>query len=346
MLWAGARIPVVRQLLARPDLPTPIVVGAVDAGSNSVHLLVARIADHTLTTLADESAFLGLGDRVRRDGFLGAATRTALVEALVRFGKTAAEHGTTLIAFVGTEPCRRAADAARVVREIEDATGVPLAVLTHEEEALLTLIGATGGVPPADRLVVVDVGGGSSQIVTSAPGGSPSALGLEVGSARLTGTFAEHDPATPDEVDTMRSVVAEGVAELPPGQADTIIAVGGTASNLSKVVRARVIERAALDGALARLLAQPAEASAAEFGIRPQRATLLPAGIVIFEAMLDHYGARELQVLEEGIREGLALALARSGRDWRNRLKDLVRGWRTMTSPRELESEPGDGPPQ
>ena len=122
------------------------VVGAsVDVGSNSVHLLVARVDDHQLRSLADESAFLGLGARVAEDGLLGATARAELAEAVAGYVATARSLGATTVTVVGTEPIRRAADGPAIVAEVGRAAGVPLHVLTHEEEAYLTVIGVTEG---------------------------------------------------------------------------------------------------------------------------------------------------------------------------------------------------------
>jgi exopolyphosphatase/guanosine-5'-triphosphate,3'-diphosphate pyrophosphatase len=140
----------------------PIVGASVDLGSNSVHLLVAAIDGHELRTLVDESAFLGLGAAVDDHAHLGAARRAELAETLVGYATTARELGAAHITFMGTEPIRRAADAARIQADIERASGVPLHVLSHEEEAYLTLVGVTSGQPVAHETLVVDIGGGSS----------------------------------------------------------------------------------------------------------------------------------------------------------------------------------------
>ena len=91
------------------------VVAAVDVGANSVHLLVAVVTGRRLEPLVDESVFLGLGDRVDAAGTLGPAKRGELVAVLVRYAETARRLGAGRIAFVGTEPLRRAGDAAAAV---------------------------------------------------------------------------------------------------------------------------------------------------------------------------------------------------------------------------------------
>ena len=124
---------------------TPVIAAAIDVGSNSVHLLVAVVAGHELVPLVDESELLGLGSAVDRAGLLGPARRAELGAVLVHYVDVARELGATAITILGTEPMRRAADADLVVEAIQLAASETLHVLSHEEEAFLTLIGVTAG---------------------------------------------------------------------------------------------------------------------------------------------------------------------------------------------------------
>ncbi len=182
--------------VAVPGGPRPVVGATVDLGSNSVHLLVAVVAGHRLQPLVDESVFLGLGSAVGERGYLGEAARGELTATLVRYADAARRLGATTITFLGTEPIRRAADAAAIVHEVVTATGAPLHVVSHEEEAYLTLIGVTEGMPVTQPTLVVDVGGGSSEFCIVDPVHPARAAGLQLGSARLTDRFVSHDPPT------------------------------------------------------------------------------------------------------------------------------------------------------
>lgn len=309
----------------------PTVAAAVDVGANSVHLLVAVTGGHRLEPLVDESVFLGLGDAVER-GWLGPELRRGLVDALARYAGTARRLGADHIVLMGTEPLRRAADAARVVHDVATSIGLPLHVLSHEEEGYLTLIGATGGRPAVREVLVVDVGGGSSELVFVGADRGHVAVGLRIGSARLTATAVEHDPPTADEVTSLRELARERVAEAPAERPTEIIAVGGTASNLVKVLPAAVLDRtlsrSRLVEALAALTADPSALVAEHHAIRPERARILAAGAAILLAVLERYGLERLLVSEEGIREGAVLAAGVAGDAWRDRLPRLVEGWR------------------
>jgi len=310
----------------------PPVGASVDLGSNSVHLLVAAVARHGLTPLADESAFLGLGAAVDDHAALGAARRAELVETLVRYAATARHLGASHITFMGTEPIRRAADAARLVVEIETASGVPLHVLTHEEEAYLTLVGVTAGRAVTNETLVIDIGGGSSEFCAVTTGGRARAGGLRLGSNRLTMEFVRDDPPTHRQVESM-AAAADGILRAALQAAPTDLAlVGGTASNLLKVTAAgtadRLITRRRVAEALATLTAAPAADTSTRYGVNPTRARLLPAGAVIVDAIMRRYGVDAVRVSEEGMREGAILVAEHAGRAWRDRLPELAHGWR------------------
>jgi len=293
---------------------------------------VAVVTGHRLQTLVDESVFLGLGSASAERGYLGRAARGELVATLVRYADTARRLGAVNVILLGTEPIRRAADAGAVVQEVEAASGAPLHVLTHEEEAYLTLIGVTEGMPVAHETLVVDVGGGSSEFCIVDAVRPPRAAGLRVGSAMLTDRIVSHDPATLDEVDAMRSAAFVAVRDAPDARPGEIVAVGGTASNLLKVLPAAALDRTMtherIVEALAILASEPATVAAERHLINPIRARILPAGGAILDAILDRYAADRIRVSEAGVREGTILAATHAGHAWRDRLADLAHGWR------------------
>jgi exopolyphosphatase/pppGpp-phosphohydrolase len=310
----------------------PAVGASVDLGSNSVHLLVAAIDGHELRPLVDESVFLGLGAAVDEQGHLGAARRAELVETLLRYATTARQLGAAHITFMGTEPIRRAADAAPLVVEVERDIGVSLLVLSHEEEAYLTLVGVTAGQPVAHETLVVDIGGGSSEFCAVAKGGIARAAGLGLGSNRLSQGRDLDDPPTADQLASMADAADAILLAALPAQPTDLVLVGGTASNLLKVSSAGsadpVVTRDRVAEALAVLTARSADETSERFLVNPTRARLLPAGAVIMDALMRRYGVNEVRVSEAGMREGAILVAHHAGSAWRDRLAELAHGWR------------------
>jgi len=268
---------------------------------------------------------------VRGEGTIGEELTARLVAALAGYAATARRLDARWVEVVGTEPLRRALDSARVVHAVEAAVGVPFHVLDHEEEGIATLLGATAGRPVTDDTLVVDIGGGSSEFVVVGPGHHPRATGLRLGSATLTAELVTHDPPSADELQALHDAAREGLRAAPDARPATIVAVGGTASNVARIVGlggagapelSRIDVRAALDV----LATTPADALVARHGVNPVRARILPAGASIVLALLDRYRVGEVVVSDAGIREGVVLAASRAGRAWRDRLEALAAG--------------------
>lgn len=284
-----------------------------------------------MVPLLDESALLGLGTLVDARGLIPAEARGPLIATLGGYAAAARGLGAGRIAFVGTEPLRRAADARAVVVAVEAATGVPLHVVDHREEGLLTLLGATSGRAVESDLLVVDIGGGSTQLMVVGPARRATATGLRVGGARLTDAHVTHDPPTRSEIAALREAASVALRAAPHAAPTEVVAVGGTASNLVKIVPGalgdRVLTPERLAAAFEILRTAPAAEVASRCAIRPQRARILAAGAALLEAILARYGVPRAIASEEGIREGTILALARAGAAWRDRLEALAHGW-------------------
>jgi exopolyphosphatase/guanosine-5'-triphosphate,3'-diphosphate pyrophosphatase len=292
---------------------------------------VAAVHGHQADPLVDESVLLGLGDTVETHEIIPEPHRGQLVAELAWYAALARGLGAREVAFVGTQPLRRAGNARAIVVAVEASTGVALHVLEHEEEGLLNLIGATAGRPIEASLAVVDIGGGSSEVVVVEPGAHARSGGLPVGGATLTRRLVAQDPPSVEEIALLRAEARLAVADAPPGRPATILAVGGTSSNLVKVVpaaaRDRILTRRRLGSAYRTLGGAPAAVVAARCGITVTRARLLPAGAAILEALMDRYAVERAAAVEEGLREGVVLALARAGPGWRDRLDALAHGW-------------------
>ena len=308
-------------------------VGAVaDIGSNSIHLLVAVTDGVRLGSLTDESIPSDLGRLVERRGEIGAKATGDVIEALERFHARALRLGAGSLTVVATEPLRRAKDRAAVIKEIRGRLGLEPIVLEHEEEGLLTVLGL---IHPHDRstpLLVGDIGGGSTEIVRLAPGRAPVAQGFSIGSARLMTRVNYADPPKLREWRALRDQAQAAFSALPAGDAAQLVLVGGTATRLLKLVPETLLSHAVRPVDLRLMGERLATLTAAEissaFAISERRARLLPAGLTILEALLQQTGVTDLRVDRGGIREGVIIAEARGGSQWRGSLGDLVKAQR------------------
>ena len=309
----------------------PAVRAAIDCGANSVHVLVALAQDDRLRPLIDESTFLGLGTAARQ-GRLGEAKISELVATVVRYTDAARRLGARQVLVVGTDPLRRARDAAMVVEALRQAADLDLAILTVEEEALLTLLGVTDGRRVEQSLSVCDIGGGSTEVAILEPGRPPRAVAIHAGSASLPERLDPRDPPTRADISNLRAAAADAVRRAHLPRTDRFVAVGGTSTNLLRLLPVASADRSLtserLDEILQVLAEEPAAVVAERHGVNPVRTPLLPAGAAILEAILAQSGTDHVEVVDASAREGLLFALGEAGDTGRARLSELAIGWR------------------
>ncbi|HZE05037.1 MAG TPA: hypothetical protein VE127_07430, partial [Solirubrobacteraceae bacterium] len=226
---------------------------------------------------------------------------------------TARRHGAREVHVIATAAVRAAADGADLVRAIADATGLPVTVMSEAEEARLAFLGAAGMMDeaPAGALGVIDVGGGSSEIVV---GRAPDRIdwwsSVAIGSGTLSDRHLLSDPPTAAELAAARAVIARLLPAQRPPRPDTAVAVGGSAASLCRVA-GPVLDPDALRRSLDLLAAAPAAIVAERFGVDAERARLLPAGLLILEAAADLLGTT-VAIGRGGIREGVLLQALRA----------------------------------
>ncbi len=314
---------------------TDDVAAAIDVGSNSIHLLVARVGGGgegepaTLEPLDDRSELLGLGEAIDRQGKIEPHDRALIVTTLEDYVDLARAAGASRITLIGTEPLRRAANASEVLALVRRTTGLPLRVLSVREEAELTFLGVCAGRLPDRPTMVVDIGGGTTEVGLHVPGRPLTVVGLTLGSARLTWTIVEHDPPTQGEIDRLGRAARAAIADVPaqqkgrrrqPDGPPVAIFVGGTATNLARL---GPLTGAALAADWRTLTELPAAEVVRRYGVRPQRARQLAAGAAIIDALLERFGLAEASVSEASLRDGAIIAAARFGDSWPERLVEL-----------------------
>ena len=303
---------------------SPTIAAAIDVGSNSVHLLVARVEGRrlgvplSLTALDDRSDLIGLGDAVDRDGVIPADQMTATLEAIGRFVDAARNAGADRVVVLGTDPLRRAANAGDLVNAVEVHRGVPFSVLTEHQEALLTFLGVTHGVSPRHALAAIDIGGGSTEVSLHSPGQPLAVVPLGIGSGRLTRELVRNDPPTRAEADALVAAAVGAVADAPwPAGARMLVErmtfVGGTATNIARMGR---LTREHLAEDLDALMALRADEVVQRYGVRPRRARQLVAGVAIVLALLDRFRLAQADVSDASLRDGAIVAVAQHGDDW------------------------------
>lgn len=312
------------------------LAAALDIGSNSVHLLVARV-DPTRAPepVMDISHQAGIGRAVDASGMLGDELRELLLATVEGYVGEARGLGARRVLLLGTEALRQADDTDHLVGAIHARTGLSLRVLDRTAEGLLTLLGVTGGVVDAST-AVADIGGGSTEVTVTHPGGPPVIGVLPTGSARLAASHIRHDPVSEAEVEALRQAARAHVMDLDLPHPARAIVSGGSGTNVSRLlgrIRTTPIDRAAIDEAYGLLRSQPVTALAARSGLTVRRVAQLAAGLAIGEALLEHLGLERAEVSDASLREGAIIAATAAGDSWLGALPTLVGGAPMVPTP-------------
>jgi exopolyphosphatase / guanosine-5'-triphosphate,3'-diphosphate pyrophosphatase len=276
----------------------------IDIGSNTTRLLVAEPVDGALVEVMSLRVFTRLasgcpipGDKVE-----------LVAQTVASHVRMARECGAQQIRTVATAAIRDAPNRAELCAAVARAAGVEVVVLSGDEEARLAFSGATRMLPdaPTGDVAVVDVGGGSSEIVIgSLAGGVSWSASFRVGSGELTDRYIRGDPPGADELRAVRRHAAGVFAGLQAPPAAVAYAVGGSATSLRRLIGPQ-LSHAALGEGLRVLAATPIAQLAQRLELHPQRVRVLPAGMVLLDEAVSVLG-RPLHVAPGGLREGVVL---------------------------------------
>lgn len=298
-------------------------LAVIDIGTNTLLLLVV---DEQARAIVDLCRFGRLGQGLDATGRLADEAIERSLAICREYRAEIDRTGATRVAIVGTQALREAANAAAFVEPAERILGASIEVIGGAREAELAYRSVAVGLPEvAGRpFVVVDVGGGSTEVIASDGARVTAAISVPIGAVRLAERHLRHDPPTADEATALfagidaelaRATIPEGVTVVgTAGTATTIAAVhlGLEAYDPAKIHGVRV-PAAAVDAQCARLLAATTAERKAMRGMEPKRADVIPAGCAIFARVLARARAPELVVSDRGIRWGVAYELLGRG---------------------------------
>jgi exopolyphosphatase/guanosine-5'-triphosphate,3'-diphosphate pyrophosphatase len=303
-------------------------VATIDIGTNTVLLLVAeRGVDGVLRAVEERATITRLGEGVDRTKRLTPAAIERTRACLEDYAGVVRRAGADRVAVVGTSAMRDAGGGEAVRESVHAALGVEARVVSGEEEARLTFLGAVSGLPldAPGAVVVFDIGGGSTEVVIGLPGHPPAlafAESFDVGSVRLTERHVAHDPPTPAERDVITRAARDAFARVPAlPDAQVPIGIAGTVTTLAAValalvpydgarIHGHVMARGDLEAVVERLAGLDLASRRVVPGMEPKRADVIVAGGLIALALVDHWGARAVRVSDRGVRWGLAEELA------------------------------------
>ena len=319
-------------------------VAAMDIGSNTVHVTVARKgkADADLAILADESDLVRLGHDVGAMGALGDARAERAIDALRQYTLLAGMLGCETILCMATGGVRAASNGAEFLARARRETGLDIHMISGEQEGMLSYWGASSDGPElkGDR-AVVDLGGSSLEIAAGHGSALRWRVSLPLGAGALRDRIGFSDPPTLDELNQAYEAARDTLApHTPPQPLEEVAVCGGTAraiatvgvrifgdetdritvrdGKLVEVTGPQILTRFHLESVLATLTKQPAWKIASRFSMKPARARILAAGVISLLCAMESTGVSRMRVSGRGIREGAILAWLHTGRDWLN----------------------------
>ncbi len=289
-------------------------VAAVDLGTNTTRLLVADVTGGRVEEIARRETITRLGEAVDRRRILLPTAIARVRNVLVDYRREAEQLGAERVLAVGTSAVRDADNGEAFLGEVEWSYGFTTRMLTGEEEAELTLAGVGSDGPLEPRTLLVDVGGGSTELVALGDSGVEATLSTEAGSVRLTERFLVSDPPHAEELAACEAHVR---SLLPRLAVERAIGVAGTITSAAKIERGGALSghgdrlsRDAIGATLDRLAALPLVERERVHGLASARAPVIVAGLIVIHEILGFYGIRVLTVSERDLLHGAALEAA------------------------------------
>lgn len=296
---------------------------AIDIGANSVRLKIARLTRRRIEVVHEDREVTRLGAAVFRAGQLSPEAMAHTVEVLQRFYKTTQRYGTDAVRVVATSALRDARNAGAFVDWVKSATGWKVEVISGLEEGRLIHLGVVSNTRlAAERMLLVDLGGGSCELTLSSQGHIRQMASLPLGAVRLTGDFLPHDPPKKKELRRLRGFIAEELSrvrsKLEPMRGRTMIATSGTAAALAGAAKAKLgrglvsqpVSRAATLKLARRLSEMSRQERAALPGIGPRRSEIVVAGATVFAMLMESGRLSGFRYSPLGLRDGLLAQMA------------------------------------
>jgi exopolyphosphatase / guanosine-5'-triphosphate,3'-diphosphate pyrophosphatase len=305
---------------------TAVRLAAVDVGTNSTRLLVADVEDgRVVVEHAREMVITRLGSGVDRTGRLDPTALRRTLDVLAGYAATCRRLGVERTRLVATSATRDAADRHRFLDGVRDLLGVEAEVLRGEQEAAAAYRGATYDLPGDGRTLVVDIGGGSTELVVGGPGGPEAMVSLDVGCVRLLERHLHGDPPSQAEVAALRADAAAHLARvvpvLDPATAERVVGVAGTVTTVTAIalgleaydpvrIHRASVSAADIAATADKLAAMTVAERAALPVMAPGREDVIAAGALLLDEIVGTFGFQAVIASETDILDGVLLGLA------------------------------------
>ncbi len=300
-------------------------IASIDIGTNTVRCLIGEVHDGVLTPEAIYRDIIRLGEGLRARGELDPAAFGRLTSVLTSYSGHIRESGCVRVRAVGTSALRDAGRGGSIRKALNDVLGYPVDVISGEEEAKLTSLGVQAGIGPMDDGLVLDVGGGSTELIRVTAGTNVWWTTLPAGVVHLTEELLLDDPPSDRQVEALQ-VRFRGLLDLERDDGgEQMAGTAGTPTTLAAVhlgiddydptlVNGHVLSLDTIRGLVKEFLSRTSAGRLAMSGMERGREDLIVAGSLMVLEVMDRWGYQEMIVSDWGLLEGIALDLTREAR--------------------------------
>jgi exopolyphosphatase/guanosine-5'-triphosphate,3'-diphosphate pyrophosphatase len=309
-----------------------MILAGIDIGTNTLRLLIAEIGRASYREISSDRQITRLGQQLDRTGAFSYDARERSIKALADFSTHIKRYDGCRVDAVGTSALRNASNSREFITEVKLRTGLDIRVIQGEEEARLTLLGvaqalrdrSAGEKIPLSSALVIDIGGGSTEIIITCSGRDPVLASLPLGAVYLTERFIRHDPPSDEELKQLRRSVREELDRqnalvcLAPectlaGTAGTITTLAAMDQKLAEYEPDRInrstLTRSAIDSIVRTLSESTLEERRDLPGLERGREDIILAGAIVIQEIMERFGFREILVSDWGLREGIVFDL-------------------------------------
>jgi exopolyphosphatase/guanosine-5'-triphosphate,3'-diphosphate pyrophosphatase len=311
-----------------------MILAGIDIGTNTLRLLVAETGPDSFRELCSERRITRLGQDLDRTGMLSRDARERSISALLDFRDHIHQHAALYTAAIGTSALRKASNTPAFIDDVRKRTGLEISVITGQEEARLTLLGvsrvlrgarsAKAWGDPLRSSLVIDIGGGSTEIIMTSPGAEPVMVSLPLGAVYLTERFVKHDPPSVEELEALRRAIRAELraheGEMKTDSAGIFAGTAGTVTTLAAMeqglteydperINRFTLTREAITGIVALLSTSTLRERKNIPGLESGREDIILAGAMVAQEIMERYGYREMFVSDWGLREGIIIDL-------------------------------------
>ncbi|MGL5716052.1 MAG: Ppx/GppA phosphatase family protein [Paraclostridium sp.] len=295
-------------------------IGAIDIGTNSMRLLVADYIEGKLHNREKIINTTRIGQGVDSEGYINEEAIERNIQALKEFSKVAKDKGCQAIYCIGTSALRDSKNGDEFIKLAKEETDIDVEVISGEEESNLGFIGVLQGLEDTNNILVVDIGGGSTEFIVGDETGIKYVKSEDVGALRMTEKFLIADPICEDEFNLMSEFIENKIKDtlsiLKEKDLVKIVGIGGTITSVSAInqeleiysmekIHGSVVDKKELDNILQNLKKMTLNDKKNIKGLQPKRADIITAGVKILNIIMENLEKENIIVSEYDNLEGL-----------------------------------------